>query len=307
MKVDRLIGILTILLRQEKITAPQLAQRFEVSRRTITRDIDTLCRAGIPLLTTQGRGGGISIMGGYKLDKTLLTQEELQTVFASLQGLGSVSKSAALSGLIEKLSNQRPPSPTDDTLIINLASHYQDSLTQKIEGLRQAIRKRTLVEFQYYYEKGEDFRTIEPYRIVFQWSSWYLFGFCRKRNAFRLFKLNRLWDLRELDKNFSPREIPRDELNFSDFLSQNTIHLKALFALSQKYRLIDEYGIGCYTQMPQGGLLVEQDFSSYTNLREWIFSFGDTVEILEPAQLREDRLRQAQSILSKENTPADKK
>lgn len=301
MKVDRLIGILTILLRQEQITAPELARRFEVSRRTITRDIDTLCQAGIPLVTSQGRGGGISIMGGYKLDKTFLTREEFQTILASLQGLGSVSKADALTGLIEKLSGQHSQFLTDNTVVIDLASYYQGSLTHKIGILKRAIQQQKLVEFQYYYEKGEDRRIIEPYRIVFKWSSWYVFGFCRKRNAFRLFKLNRLWNVTELDTAFSPREIPEDELDFSDFLNQNPIHLKALFAPSQKYRLIDEYGIGCFTQTARGELLLEQDFANYSNLREWIFSFGSSVEILEPAQLREDRHKEALAILQREH------
>ena len=62
MKIDRLIGILSILLQKETVTAPALAEQFEVSRRTISRDIDTLCQAGIPIVTRQGVNGGISIM-----------------------------------------------------------------------------------------------------------------------------------------------------------------------------------------------------------------------------------------------------
>ena len=90
--MDRLIGIITILLRQDKITAPELASRFEVSRRTINRDIETICQAGIPLVTTQGRGGGISIAEGYKISSSLLTSEELQAIFAGLGGMDSISE-----------------------------------------------------------------------------------------------------------------------------------------------------------------------------------------------------------------------
>lgn len=73
MKIDRLIGILTILMQKEKVTAPYLAEKFEVSRRTINRDIEDMCKAGIPIVTLQGKNGGISIMEGYQIDKTLLT------------------------------------------------------------------------------------------------------------------------------------------------------------------------------------------------------------------------------------------
>ena len=93
MKIDRLIGILSILLQEEKITAPELAERFEVSRRTINRDIEDLCKAGIPIVTSQGAGGGISIMDGYKMDRTLLTSKDMQMIMAGLRSLDSVSGS----------------------------------------------------------------------------------------------------------------------------------------------------------------------------------------------------------------------
>ena len=91
MKIDRLIGILSVLLQQERVTAPELSRRFEVSRRTINRDIEDLCRAGIPFVTAQGQNGGISIMEGYRIDRTLLTSGEMQTILAGLQSLDSVS------------------------------------------------------------------------------------------------------------------------------------------------------------------------------------------------------------------------
>ena len=91
MKIDRLIGILSILLQQEKVTAPYLAEKFEVSRRTINRDIEDICKAGIPVVTSQGQNGGISIMDGYRMDKTLLTSSDMQAILAGLKSLDSVS------------------------------------------------------------------------------------------------------------------------------------------------------------------------------------------------------------------------
>ena len=103
MKIDRLIGILSILLQEEKITAPELAERFEVSRRTINRDIEDLCRAGIPIFTSQGAGGGISIMDGYRMDRTILTSRDMQMILAGLRNLDSVSGSHYYGQLMEKL------------------------------------------------------------------------------------------------------------------------------------------------------------------------------------------------------------
>ena len=91
MKLDRMIGILSVLLQKEKVTAPYLAEKFEVSRRTINRDIDALCMAGIPLVTEPGANGGVSIMDGYKIDRTLLSTSDMQAILAGLRSLDSVS------------------------------------------------------------------------------------------------------------------------------------------------------------------------------------------------------------------------
>ena len=102
MKIDRLIGILSILLQEEKTTAPELAEKFEVSRRTINRDIEDLCKAGIPIRTAQGTGGGISLMDGYRMDRTILTSKDMQMILAGLRSLDSVSGSRYYSQLMEK-------------------------------------------------------------------------------------------------------------------------------------------------------------------------------------------------------------
>ena len=300
MKIDRLIGIITILLQQDKITAPELAKRFEVSKRTINRDIEDICKAGIPLITMQGYDGGISIADTYKIDKALLSQEELQAILAGLRGIDTVSQTSHYIKMIEKMSSRKNRIIADDVIIIDLASHYQYSLTPKIEAIKQAIQTQHTLVFQYYYEKGEGQRRIEPYHLVFKWSSWYVFGFCLDRKAYRLFKLNRLWDLQMEEETFSKREIPEEELSFGAFLTEGNIHLKAIFAGSEKHRLIEEYGIDSFTMSGDEKLLFERDFASYENMREWIFSFGDKVDILEPQALRADRKKQAENIIRQE-------
>ena len=275
MKIDRLIGIIMILLQRDKATVAELAERFEVSARTINRDVEDICKAGLPLVTVQGYRGGISFAEGYKIDKTFFTREELQSILTGLKGIDSIS---------------------DDVITIDLASHYQGPLTQKIARIKEAILSKCLITFKYYSEKGESERRIEPYRLIFRWSSWYMFGYCLDKAAYRLFKLNRLWKLQLLNEPFSPRELSQAEVSFDDYFFSNVIHLKAIFAESEKYRLIDEYGIDCYTDCGSG-LLLERDFASYENMRQWIFSFGDKVEILSPSELIDDRIKQAEKII----------
>ena len=138
MKIDRLIGILSILLQKETVTAPALAEQFEVSRRTISRDIDTLCQAGIPIVTRQGVNGGISIMDGYRIDRTLLTNSEMKDILAGLRSLDSVNGTNRYGQLMEKLSAGSSDFMTgDQTVLIDLSSWYKDTLAPKIEQIRK--------------------------------------------------------------------------------------------------------------------------------------------------------------------------
>lgn len=288
-----------VLLQQDKITAPELAERFEVSRRTINRDIEDICMAGIPLITAQGYDGGISIADSYKVNKTFFTQDELQNILTGIKGMDSVAKTTQLTKLIDKLSSKTNRIVTDDIIIIDLASHYFEPLSEKIAQIKNAITTKRIISFCYHYEKGESSREIEPYRLIFKWSSWYVFGYCLSKKAYRLFKLNRLDDLSVTSRTFQGQEVPESELQFNDyFISENSFHLKAIFDGSEKHRLIEEYGVGCYVDCSDGKLFFERDFVSYTNMREWVFSFGDKVLILEPRELLLDRVKQAENIIA---------
>ena len=162
MKIDRLIGILSVLLQKEKMTAPELAERFEVSRRTINRDIEDLCKAGIPIQTSQGTGGGISIMEGYRLDRTILTSKDMQMILAGLRSLDSVSGSSYYCQLMEKIRTGSSEFISGrDSILIDLSSWYGDSFTPKIETIQDAVENRHLVRFQYYAPSGESERTVD--------------------------------------------------------------------------------------------------------------------------------------------------
>ena len=188
MKIDRMIGILSILLQQEKVTAPYLAEKFEVSRRTINRDIEALCMAGIPLVTEPGQNGGVSIMEGYKIDRTVFTTQDMQAILAGLRSLDSISGTNQYQQLMEKLSVGASNLIAGDThILIDLSSWYKSALSPKIELLHNAILSTNKVTFTYHSPKGESQRTIEPYDLIFQWAGWYLWGWCERREAFRLF------------------------------------------------------------------------------------------------------------------------
>jgi predicted DNA-binding transcriptional regulator YafY len=297
MKLDRLLGILTVLLRNDRVTAPQLAAKFEVNRRTIGRDIDALCMAGIPIVTHQGAGGGLSIAEGYKLDKSVLTTAELSGIITALKGLGSVTDKPNIERTLDKLHlNSDAMVSLREPIIIDLASHYKGQLTRKIELIKLAVFDSRLVEFYYYYEKGESHRRVEPYFIIFQWSSWYLFGFCHERQDWRLFKLLRLWNLTLCDETFTPREIPPLRRDFASGFPDDK-RLVALFDKTERYRLIETYGLNCYTET-EDGLRLEINFTNNDYITSWLLGFGGSVKVLEPDYIAADIKAEAEKIVS---------
>ena len=287
MKIDRLIGILSVLLQKEKTTAPELAERFEVSKRTINRDIEDLCRAGIPIRTAQGTGGGISIMDGYRMDRTILTSKDMQMILAGLRSLDSVSGSSYYGQLMEKIQAGSSEFITGrDSIRIDLSSWYRDSLAPKIEIIQDAIGDRRLIKFRYYAPSGESERTVEPYYLVFRWSSWYLWAWCLKRKDFRLFKLNRMDGVQITEKNFKCRDATMPDLS-NEKIFPGGIKVKALFEADQKWRLVEEFGTSCFTENEDGRLLFTADYTDMENLITWILTFGDKAEVIEPEEVRE--------------------
>lgn len=299
MKLDRLLGILTVLLQTESVTAPFLAQRFEVSRRTISRDIDALCRAGIPVVTRQGGGGGISIAQGYKLDKSVLTTEELGSVLAGLKGIGTVTEHTHLQRMLDKFSvDSNAVLSLQEPVIIDLASYYKTDFTQKIQQIKEAIRARKQISFDYYYEKGEGRRTLEPYFVIFQWMAWYVFGFCPDRQDWRMFKLTRLWELEICAQVFTPREIPPEKRDFHASMPDDK-KLVAVCRPGIKYQLIDSYGLNCFTEMENGNLLLEIGYTNKDHMVSWILGFGGNMKILEPPEIVQAIQTEAEKILAR--------
>lgn len=286
MKIDRLIGILSVLLQRKQVTAPQLAELFEVSRRTINRDIETLCKAGIPIMTRQGMNGGISIMSGYQIDRSLLTNSEMRDILAGLRSLDSVNGTNRYGQLMEKLSAGSSDFMVgDQSVLIDLSSWYKDSLSHKITLIRSAIENRILLEFSYFSPKGDSLRCTEPYFLIFRWSSWYLWGWCKTREDFRLFKLNRMDKLCLTGKQFEKRAVSMPDLN-NERIFPGGIKAKAIFEPECKWRLIEDFGPDCFEILPDGKLLFKADYTDEENLLSWIMTFQDKAVLLEPAELR---------------------
>lgn len=299
MKIDRLIGIITTMQQKGKVTIPYLADKYEVSVRTISRDLDDICRAGIPIVSQQGTVGGVSIMEGFVLDTSVFTREELKAVFTGLGALESVEAAAGQGSLL--LSDKMKAGDQGEReMTIDLASFHKGFFSGYIEILRKAVAQRRLVRFHYYYGRGEEDKVAEPYRIVFKWNDWYLFGYSVQRKDFRLYKLRRMWDLELLSQEYTPRSIPEEKLDLDRNL-EDTFFVSAVYQPEEKYRLVEMYGPYSYTVQEDESLYIRWGFVSREFAMSWFLQSGSRVKILEPEDFRKEYVAELKKALEQYN------
>ena len=299
MKIDRIIGILSILLQKERVTAAELAEKFEVSKRTIVRDIENIGKAGIPIVTYQGQGGGISIMNSFRLDKTLLSSNDMKAILSGLQSLDSVSGTNRYRQLMEKLSAEHSEMlNADNHIIVDLSSWDKSAVSSKIEFIKSAIENKENISFTYYAPNGDSLRVIEPYHLIFQWSSWYVWGFCTQRQDYRMFKLTRLSDLCITGEKCCDRAVPPytcDKLMHT----KGEIEATVRFDQSVKWRVIDEFGPELLSYDHDGNILMKFTWSDVPSFYRYILTFGDNAEIISPAEYRNEFAALLESIFDK--------
>ena len=212
----------------------------------------------------------------------------MQDILAGLRSLDSVHGTNQYEQLMEKLSAGSSDFMTgNQSVLIDLSSWYKDSLSPKIAVIRSAIDRHCKLKFVYYSPRGEQNRTVEPYYLIFRWSSWYVWGFCETRQDFRLFKLNRMDELEMTDCNFLPRTVPMPDLS-NERVFPGGIAAKVLFDASCKWRIVEEFGADSFEIQQDGKLMFCMDYTNKENLLSWLMTFGDQAELLEPEGLRRE-------------------
>ena len=226
-------------------------------------------------------------MNGYRMDRTLLTSRDMQMILAGLRSLDSVSGSRYYGQLMEKIqAGSSEFVNSRDSILIDLSSWYRDTLPPKIGLIQDAIELRRRIRFDYYSPRGDTKREIEPYYLIFKWSSWYAYGFCLLREDFRLFKLNRMDSIVHGEVFDRRSEIPLPELsNEKVFPARGRV--KAVFDPSMKWQLVEEYGVGSFEEQPDGTLLFEHEYSDDEGLISWMLSCRDKVTVIDPESVRD--------------------
>ena len=283
MKDNRLFRILYYILEKEKVTANELADKFEVSVRTIYRDIDSISSVGVPIFTTQGKGGGIKIDNEYILNKSLFDANEKEQIIAALQGLEKTNE-AYKSELITKLSALFKIK-NSNWIEIDFTSWGSNNTYQDLfNALKTTIINKNIISFSYNSSKAEKInRKVKPIRLLFKEQDWYLYAFCLLRNDFRYFKLSRMKDLEVLAINYEDNfenAVLKKELKY-----ENIVNIKLKFDKSVAFRVYDEFN-EAIEEDEKGNLYVEIKIPNNYKLYNYIFSFGSNVEILEPKEIR---------------------
>ena len=297
MKIDRLIGILSILLQKDSVTAGELAKRFEVSPRTVFRDIDAINMAGIPVVSSRGKNGGFYIMEGYKIDRTVFSREDMQMILAGIKGLDSVGGTDRCKRLMDKL--QCAPVNVKESIIVDLSKCNNHRITENFAVIEKAIDNKNIISFKYFAPAGETERKIEPYKLVFQWSSWYVWGYCLLRNDYRMFKLTRLTDLKVREEKSAEREVP-PYIQSGDFDSESEdVTVTVKFDSSVKWRVVDDQGAECPKFEDDGSCILTFSWSDRPSLYEYLLGFGDHAEIIGPREFRQEFKELLKSISDK--------
>ncbi|HPZ73130.1 MAG TPA: YafY family protein [Bacillota bacterium] len=283
MKESRLFGILYYLLDKERASARELAERFEVSVRTIYRDIDTLSSAGIPIYTETGRSGGVRLMSGFVLDKAALSEEERQDVLFAVQVLLAIRKRDK-SSTVEKLSALFKNSSRNwvEVDLTRWGDKAKDN--EKFELLKDAVIHNRCIEIDYIsaYNEVQTGRKVLPLKLLYKSKDWYLQAYCTEKKDFRTFKLSRILRLNVLEERFSPVEYPdRSEVDRKEYS-----HIRLRFSKDMAYRVYDEFAIDQIETDSEGNLTVTTQMPEDAWLVGFLLSFGTKVEILEPPYLK---------------------
>ncbi|MFV0517971.1 MAG: helix-turn-helix transcriptional regulator [Aminipila sp.] len=304
MKIDRLVSLIMVLLDKERIGAQELADMFEVSPRTIYRDIDTINMAGIPVRSTSGVGGGFEIMQNYKLDKRFFSTADLSAILMSLTSLSNTIRGDELINALAKVKSFIPSEKAKDIELKSNQIHIDLSpwtgnrnIQRNLEVVKTALQESRLISFQYSAHHGsKTARVVEPYQLVLKNSSWYLQGYCHKRSDYRLFKLSRTHKLQIMDEFFIPRDYQKPILEFSDVLETMQTKIKIRIHKTVMDRVLDYCDYEEFASDGNEHYIVNFPFIENDYYFDLLLSFGNKCECLEPLYIRKEIKRRVYEI-----------
>ncbi len=305
MKMNRLVSIIMLLLERKTISATELARTFEVSKRTIYRDIEIINEAGIPIVTYPGINGGIGIMEAFKVDKRLFSETDLTTLLIGLSGvhsaLGSKETKQALSKLKAIIPKEKQSEIDELTsrISIDLSPWQKDMMREEyLQTINSAIVERKILCFDYSDSKGDiSFREVEPYRLLHKSNSWYLQGFCLLRQEMRTFRFSRIRKLVITERSFISRDIDFSTLSREVNKDLQLIMVKIRFDDTLKGQIFSYFNdIDMWSE--DGKNIAEIPVLDGDIGIRFLLSLGESCECLEPQFIREQLIQKAEAVLA---------
>lgn len=306
MRADRLLSIIIIISQKGLVTGKELAEHFEVSLRTIYRDIEKICEAGVPVAAAGGKGGGYYIMENYNLNNLFFNKKEMEPLISVMDNLkvlfGNNPQFNDIILKFEALQKSEKKEKEIDKLNIDM-SHFsmEKELKEYLFLINSAIEESRVLEFEYINRRMEySKRIVEPIQIEFSEGQWYINAFCRERKDYRRFKLVRIRNM-ELGENFTKRLISNEELgkNFTQGYQKNSILIKIKFSNRIGEQLSEYFSKDKITLLEDGSYLVEDSFPNDEGLKKFVLSFGDEGEVLAPEEFRKEMQNYIKKIYSK--------
>lgn len=303
MKIERLLGIVIYLLNRDIVNANTLAKRFEVSTRTIQRDIETLNLAGIPIISMQGTDGGYGIIDDFKLEKQIASKEDYQFIIAALIGMNSAYNSKKLEITLEKLlSVSRQGKSISPKVKLDFSvSREGSNIDEYLKIIENAIDKQRIITFEYTNSYGDKTsRSAEPVGVIYKWYAWYMLGYCCDKKDYRLFKVVRMRNLKKLKESFSVKHENIDNLLTKQENQDNRKYMNVKILCKEEIRVsIEEY-------FPNARITVKEDrnfilqFYALDNEIGWkglLFTYGNKIKIIEPEELKTEFMLKAKEII----------
>jgi len=294
MKVDRLIAIIMILLKRDKMSADELAKTFEVSSRTIYRDLDSINQAGIPIVAVSGPGGGVSILKTYKVEKRLFSTSDIATLLMALASIRSNFPGQEIIGTLAKVKGMVPPEKQEELdfranqiKIDVLPWLHAGNLFNKIETIKSAMEHQFLLHFHYRDIRGrESSREIEPYRLLLKGEDWYIQGYCMVRRDFRTFKILRMQNICILEHHFELRKFPNEKMDDPQFNDMTLVPAKLRIHKEIRDDIISRFGEECL--IPDGAdYYIVSVYMPIDDLAcRYLMGFGNKCVCLEPEAMR---------------------
>lgn len=304
MKIERLLAITMMLINKKKVTAKELADYFEVSVRTIQRDMDHLSMAGVPLFSDVGKSGGYSMVEDYKMDKNFLKEDEATMLISLLKNFQSLVPYDEAKTMTKKLEVLYPDKSQDDKIIFKLSPFVNGSKYREFMGMLTKARERqnkvevTYMDAQFMESK----RIICPYRLVMMGSVWYVYAYCEKRNDFRLFKVSRIIACNVQEENFELQTMPENvpwEMFDDDVKTSVPMILELDLCLKGN---IPDYFDYKSCKVLEDKIVVSIAYPVDEWMYSLLLSLVPYIRVIEPKWVREEMIRRLETGIEKMKT-----